>query len=43
LWLDGGADETYEVSLAADGAGAETRSVIVSRGDDIDLGEIALS
>lgn len=43
LWLEDGANEAYELTISADGHAPDTRTLVVSRGDSIDLGEIALA
>ncbi len=42
LWLEGGENEAYEVTVSA-GASEHKRSVAVSRGDVVDLGDVTLS
>ena len=42
-WLQGAENEAYEVTIAAAGKQPVTRTIAVSRGDALDLGQVTLS
>ena len=42
-WLPGAEDEAYEVTVSSEGKSSVTRTITVSRGDAVDLGQIPLT
>lgn len=43
LWLEGGEDEAWQVTVSAPGRTSFTNSVVVGRGEVVDLGEVRLA